>query len=94
MILQETYDALARLGMTSSQYDFSERWIGRDRSYLSSTKARERDASSEAMLTLATRLTKEAIKLRQTYKHGEAEVLDRMSGRVWETLLGRANRTA
>lgn len=91
MILQETYDALERLGMTSSQYDFSERWIGRDRSYLSSTKAREREPSAEAMLTLATRLTREAMKMRQAYRHGEAEALDHMSGRVWQTLLGRAN---
>ena len=89
MILQETYDTLERLGLTSSQYHFSEQWVGRDRSYLSSTKAREREASAEATLALINRLKREAERMRRFFKHIEAEALESESGRVLAELLAR-----
>ena len=44
------------LGLFESQYDLSEYWFGKGRSYVSSTKCRKRPISTEALLMFSSRL--------------------------------------
>ena len=46
------YSALRELGLTQSQYDFSQRWLGQCQSYYSATKARGAEPSVRSLLFL------------------------------------------
>jgi len=46
------YETLRELGLTRSQYDFSQLWLGQSRSYFSAAKARNRQPSLRSMLYL------------------------------------------
>lgn len=87
MILIEARDTLMELGLTGSQLDFSSRWLGKGPSYMSCMVARDLAPSAEALLTLATRVTREAAWMRQRFRHAEAMALDDLSGKVWNELL-------
>lgn len=86
MIINEVYDALKDYQLTTSQYDFSTDWLGMAASYMSSAAAREREPSAEALLTLGGKLQRAASAMRQTYRHSEADALDRLARRVWDWL--------
>jgi len=64
MDIYEAYGELKARGLTRDQYDFSRTWLSRDRSYLSSLKARKRPASSETMIHLAAALTRAMVAAR------------------------------
>ncbi|CCG42852.1 DUF6626 family protein [Magnetospirillum molischianum] len=83
MDIYQAYGELKAQGLTRDQYDFSRKWLGRDRSYLSSLKARKRPASPETMIHLATALTRAMVAALAERQMAQAEVLDRISGRVW-----------
>lgn len=86
MIINEAYDVLKDYQLTTSQYDFSTAWLGMAASYMSSAAAREREPSAEALLTLGGKLQRAAGAMRQTYRHSEADALDRLARRVWDWL--------
>lgn len=54
--ISEAYSLLRSLKLVRSQYDFSENWLGRGRSYYSSAKAAGREVSGDALLTLYVKL--------------------------------------
>lgn len=89
MILIEARDTLMALGLTDSQLDFSVYWLGKGPSYMSCMMARDLEPSAEALLALAGRITREASRMRQTFKHAEAAALDDLSGKVWSELLSK-----
>jgi hypothetical protein len=89
MILVEARDTLMELGLTDSQLDFSSRWLGKGPSYMSCMMARDLEPSAEALLALAGRVAREAMRMRQTFHHSEAAALDDLSGKVWGVLLAR-----
>jgi hypothetical protein len=89
MILGEAYNVLRTIGMTDNQYEFSRIWLGRCRSYMSSTMARQRRPCADALLTLAANLSRASARMRQSYQHAQANMLDDLGKRVWGELLGR-----
>lgn len=89
MILGEAYNVLRTIGMTDNQYEFSRIWLGRCRSYMSSTIARQRRPCADALLTLAANLSRASARMRQSYQHVHANMLDDLGKRVWGELLGR-----
>ena len=50
--VENVYSALRELGLTRSQYDFSERWLGQCQSYYSAMKARGAEPSVRSLLFL------------------------------------------
>ncbi|MFD2235813.1 DUF6626 family protein [Phaeospirillum tilakii] len=87
MDIYQAYGELKAQGLTRDQYDFSRTWLGRDRSYLSSLKARKRPASPETMIYLATALTRAMVAARAERQMAQAEVLDRIGGKVWQGIV-------
>lgn len=90
MILGEAYNVLRTTGMTDNQYEFSRIWLGRCRSYMSSTIARQRRPCADALLTLAANLSRASARLRQSYQHAQANMLDDLGGKVWADVIKRA----
>ncbi len=56
MIINEIVERMTYLDLFESQYDLSEFWFGRGRSYVSSMKCRKRQPSTEALLMFSSRL--------------------------------------
>ncbi len=56
MIIHEIVEKMTYLDLFESQYDLSQYWFGKGRSYVSSMKCRKRQPSTEALLMLASRL--------------------------------------
>lgn len=54
--IHKTYEQFRHLHMTTSQYDFSKRWLGQCASYLSAIKASGAQPGLFALLTLAYRM--------------------------------------
>lgn len=54
--VENVYSALRELGLTQSQYDFSQRWLGQCQSYFSVTKARGGEPSVRSLLFLDLQL--------------------------------------
>jgi hypothetical protein len=85
--LQNTYLELTERGLAKGQYDFSRHWLGRDRSYFSSLKARKQEAGARTMLKLATNLTKAMVMARAERRNSDAALLDRLSSRIWNSVM-------
>ncbi len=56
MIIQEIVEKMTHLELFESQYDLSEYWFGKGRSYVSSMKCRNQQPSTEALLMFSSRL--------------------------------------
>ena len=56
MIINEIMEKMKYLGLFESQYDLSQYWFGKGRSYVSSMKCRNRQPSTEALLMFSSRL--------------------------------------
>lgn len=56
MFLEEIYETFRQNSMTKSQYDFSSRWLGKSRSYLSWLKAGQHNPSTDALCHLLFQL--------------------------------------
>ena len=54
--LEQIYTIIRGLGYTSSQYDFSENWLGHSQSYLSTIKSRGQQPSAKSLYIVAHRL--------------------------------------
>src|SRR5512134_3854692 len=54
--LEQIYATIRGLGYTSSQYDFTEKWLGHCQSYLSTIKSRGQQPSAKSLYILAHRL--------------------------------------
>jgi len=54
--VENVYSVLRELGLTQSQYDFSQRWLGQCQSYYSVTKARGGEPSVQSLLFLDLQL--------------------------------------
>ncbi|MEP1208442.1 MAG: DUF6626 family protein [Rhizobiaceae bacterium] len=63
---QRIYSQLHYWGLASSQYDFSQRWLGQCSSYYSSMMARNAQPGIEAILSLLARLRSHDEKLKST----------------------------
>ncbi|BAE50923.1 DUF6626 family protein [Paramagnetospirillum magneticum] len=85
--LMNAYNELRENHLTEGQYDFSRRWLGRDRSYLSSMKARRQVAGTETMVRLAKNLTRAMVTAKAERRNDEAALLDRLSGKVLANIL-------
>lgn len=83
------YNTLRTLGLTESQYDFSARWMGQCKSYLSSTRSRQREFKAEALLRLAANLSRAAASLRQGHRTVHAGMLEEMNTQIWLVVLAR-----
>ena len=55
-MVEYAYATLRDLGLTRSQYDFSQRWLGQCPSYYSVTKARGSEPSMKSLLLLDLQL--------------------------------------
>ncbi|CAA7620393.1 DUF6626 family protein [Magnetospirillum sp. SS-4] len=89
--LQHAYITLKSNDLTDGQYDFSRKWLGRDRSYYGSMKARQRQAGLRTMLALAGNLTKALVRAKAERRGNDAAVLEKLSGRIWDGVMaGRA----
>ncbi len=56
MIIHEIVEKMTHLELFESQYDLSEYWFGKGRSYVSSMKCRNQQPSTEALLMFSSRL--------------------------------------
>jgi hypothetical protein len=90
--INRAYATLRELGLTRSQYDFSQRWLGQCPSYYSATKARGSEPSMKSLLFLDLQLQLMRTALARTpnsaYAHRSAvwlgEVREAVSLRVRE----------
>lgn len=85
--LQNAYIILKTNNLTEGQYDFSRKWLGRDRSYYGSMKARQRQAGLRTMLTLAGNLTKALVRAKAEQRGKDAAILEKLSGRIWDSVM-------
>lgn len=92
--INQTYTTLRELGLTRSQYDFSQRWLGQGRSYFSAAKARNREPSLCSMLfldhQLETMLKAMATVNGSRYAQVGARQLRKVQEAVWLRLQQRA----
>jgi hypothetical protein len=86
-LLLNAYMELKSNELTKGQYDFSRQWLGRDRSYYSSLKARRQEAGPQTMLRLARNLTKAMVRAKAENRIDEAALLDRLSGKIWNGIM-------
>lgn len=84
------YERLADYGLVKNQYDFSERYLGKSRSYYSSCKARRRPLNTEALVNLALALERDVALLEagRAYALSErvrtvAAGVKELTGAVW-----------
>ncbi len=56
MVIDEIVDKMTNLGLFESQYDLSQYWFRKGRSYMSSMKCRNQQPSTEALLMFSSRL--------------------------------------
>jgi hypothetical protein len=66
MIINEIVEKMTYLDLFESQYDLSEFWFGKGRSYVSSMKCRKRQPSAEALLMFSSRLESTAQQFSQS----------------------------
>lgn len=71
------YDNLREAGLVHNQSDLSQ-LCGKDDSYISSRKAKGKEASVEALATLGFRLETELQALEDVIRHGDALTADRL----------------
>ncbi len=60
MITTTTYKKLKTLELVESQYDFSQHWLGKGKSYMSAIKAAKRKESVESLTALLLKLQAKA----------------------------------
>ncbi len=65
-MIHEIVEKMKYLGLFESQYDLSEYWFSKGRSYVSSMKCREQQPSTEALLMLTSRLESTAQQFSQS----------------------------
>ncbi len=65
-MIHEIIEKMKYLGLFESQYDLSEFWFGRGRSYVSSMKCRNQQPSTEALLMFSSRLESTAQQFSQS----------------------------
>ena len=90
-LLNEAYGFLRRTGLVKSQEDFSKRFLHKSPRYYSMLKARDKQASVEALATLAARLQK----LAETFAYsgsgaGEARRANMLASAFWSVVNARA----
>ena len=66
MVIDEIVDKMTNLGLFESQYDLSQYWFGKGRSYVSSMKCRKQQPSTEALLMFSSRLESTAQQFSQS----------------------------
>ncbi len=66
MIINEIVEKMTYLGLFESQYDLSQYWFSKGRSYVSSMKCRNRQPSTEALLMFSSRLESTARQFSQS----------------------------
>ncbi len=66
MIIDDIVEKMRCLDLFESQYDLSEYWFGRGRSYVSSMKCRNQQPSTEALLMFSSRLESTAQQFSQS----------------------------
>ncbi len=66
MIFNEIVEKMTYLDLFESQYDLSEFWFGKGRSYVSSMKCRNRQPSTEVLLMFSSRLESTAQQFSQS----------------------------
>ncbi len=66
MIIYEIVEKMTYLDLFESQYDLSQYWFGKGRSYVSSMKCRNRQPSTEALLMFSSRLESTAQQFSQS----------------------------
>ena len=65
-MIQEIVKKMKYLGLFESQYDLSEFWFSKGRSYVSSMKCRNQQPSTEALLMFSSRLESTAQQFSQS----------------------------
>ncbi len=66
MIISKIVEKMKYLGLFESQYDLSQYWFGKGRSYVSSMKCRNQQPSTEALLMFSSRLESTAQQFSQS----------------------------
>ncbi len=66
MIINEIVEKMTYLDLFESQYDLSQYWFGKGRSYVSSMKCRNQQPSTEALLMFSSRLESTARQFSQS----------------------------
>ena len=66
MIIHEIVEKMTYLDLFESQYDLSEFWFSKGRSYVSSMKCRKQQPSTEALLMFSSRLESTAQQFSQS----------------------------
>ena len=66
MVIDEIVDKMTNLGLFESQYDLSQYWFNKGRSYVSSMKCRNQQPSTEALLMFSNRLESTAQQFSQS----------------------------
>jgi len=56
VIIHDIIEKMTNLGLFESQYDLSQYWFNKGRSYVSSMKCRNQQPSTEALLMFSSRL--------------------------------------
>lgn len=97
MILKEIYTTLHDQNFVRSQYEFSSKWLGKSRSYLSSAKARQRNPSVEVLLALSTKLNSFSTsysKYALPFEGHTSATLSQLRDRVWKEIMARYTEQA
>ena len=66
MIIKKIVEKMTYLDLFESQYDLSQHWFGKGRSYVSSMKCRNQQPSTEALLMFSSRLESTAQQFSQS----------------------------
>ncbi|GEM_PF-1481664 len=55
-MIEDIYTQLNRINLVKTQYEFSEKWLGKSKSYFSVLRSTQRDAAITVYLRLSKRL--------------------------------------
>lgn len=65
-MIESIFEELKGIGAVTSSTDFSEEWLGMERSYFRGLRAKRRDPSAKALATCAARLKRHAVTLQSS----------------------------
>ena len=69
-MLEDIYAQLNQINLVKTQYEFSEKWLGRSKSYFSAIVSLKQPASVKVLITLKLRLLELSMRL-ESSKHAQ-----------------------
>ena len=89
-MIQDLYKELKELGVVQSATEFSQNWLGKERSYYHVLLSKRRSPSADAISFCASRLRSEA---QSRSADGKEDQLNRLSSICIEVLLSNAGHS-